>query len=74
MAVTALRQFQSDLPRKTLENFLVKKLGTTDPYEINRIRLALPGRSILFSSELLWGQGSLRGSLGSRVGGSLGTF
>ena len=37
MIVTALKQFQSDLPRKLFEHFLINKLGTIDPYGINRI-------------------------------------
>lgn len=28
--VTALKQFRSDLPRKTFETFLIRKLGTVD--------------------------------------------
>ena len=35
--VTALKQFRSDLPRKTFETFLIRKLGTVDPHGINRM-------------------------------------
>ena len=37
IVVTALKQFHSDLPRKTFESFLMRKLGTVNPYGINRM-------------------------------------